>query len=99
SENYIRRFFKKKMGITLGSYIIELRISKSLFYLFKKEYLISEIAELCGYETIYSYSRAFKQIMKCSPKQFRLKVNTKPELLNEYRANQEMRIAIKMNNK
>lgn len=84
SESHLRRYFKKEMGMTLGRYIIELRISKSVFYLFKYNYSISEIAELCGYDSIYSFSRTFKKVVHYSPSVFRSVIKKNPDMLIDY---------------
>lgn len=71
SHSYISHIFKEKMGITLQGYIIAKRIELSLQYLRNQSLSISQIAQLLEYDTVQSYGKAFKKIMKCSPSEYR----------------------------
>lgn len=71
SETYLRRHFKEKMGITLGRFILESRITEAMKYISTTDKSISEIATLTGYENIYSLSRSFKNHIGTSPSQYR----------------------------
>jgi AraC-like DNA-binding protein len=71
SETYLRRHFKEKMGITLGRFILESRLTEAMKYISTTDKTISEIAILTGYENIYSLSRSFKNHIGMSPSQYR----------------------------
>lgn len=71
SETYLRRHFKEKMGITLGRFILESRLTEVMKYISTTDKTISEIAVLTGYESIYSLSRSFKNHIGISPSQYR----------------------------
>lgn len=71
SESYLRKSFRKVMGIALGQYIIEVRLTAAMYYLSTSERSVSEITELVGYDSIYSLSRAFKVHVGLSPSAYR----------------------------
>ena len=71
SEGYLRSVFKKSMGITLGRYILESRLTEAMKYLSATDKSISEIAELCGYDSIYTLSRSFRTHMGINPSTYR----------------------------
>ncbi len=71
SEGYLRSVFKKSMGITLGRYIRESRLTEAMKYLSTSDKSVSEIAEFCGYDSIYSLSRSFRTHMGISPSAYR----------------------------
>ena len=51
--------------------LINIRLSKAKYYLLFTDYTVSEIATLCGFESIHYFSNMFKKNVKCSPKQYR----------------------------
>ncbi len=71
SHSYLSHVFKEKMGITLQGYINLKRIESSLQYLRNQSFTITQIAQIMEYDTVQSYGKAFKKIMKCSPSEYR----------------------------
>lgn len=71
SEGYLRLFFKKMMQITLGTYIIEVRMNMATRLLLETDESISNIADECRYDSIFSFSRAFKTYIHIAPKDYR----------------------------
>lgn len=71
SEVYFRRLFKEKHNITPHEYINQNRIKRAKELLLNDNANISEIARACGYNNIYSFSRAFKTIVGLSPSDFK----------------------------
>ena len=63
--------FKEKYGISPSEYVAELRISKAKELLLNEDINISEIAQECGFSSLYSFSRAFKENVGISPIKFR----------------------------
>ncbi|MBF0431923.1 MAG: helix-turn-helix transcriptional regulator [Fibrobacteria bacterium] len=77
SESHMRLLFRKKMGISIGSYIKHLRINKARSFLLNTDFNISEIASLCGYNSLFTFSRAFKNMTGMSPEGYRKALKTK----------------------
>lgn len=71
SKVYFRKLFKEKYGISPSEYVAELRISKAKELLINEDINISEIAQECGFASLYSFSRAFKENVGISPNKFR----------------------------
>ena len=71
--DYLRKLFKKEMGVTPLEYLTSLRMKKAeimLSSLWTKDYSISEIAELCGYDNALYFSRVFRKWFGCSPSRY-----------------------------
>ena len=68
--NYISSLVKIFTGIPLHQYIMHVRISNSIEMLNSKKYSVAEIAERCGFCSIYHYSKIFKKIMGVSPSKY-----------------------------
>lgn len=72
SEVYFRRLFKEKYNLSPYEYIEEMRMSKAKEMLLNNEdYNVSEIADACGFLSVYAFSRAFKNTVGMSPAKFR----------------------------
>lgn len=71
--DYLRKLFKKEMGITPLEYMTSLRMKKAeimLTTMWGNDYSISEIAELCGFDDALYFSRVFKKYFGKSPSAF-----------------------------
>lgn len=75
SESHLRTLFKRSLRMSLGKYISEIRLRKACGLLHQGELNISEIAGKCGYGSLFSFSRAFRQAMGCSPRDYRLQAS------------------------
>jgi AraC-like DNA-binding protein len=71
SESHLRARFRVLAGIGLGAYIRRLRLHRARTLMLASELRLKEIAERCGYESIYAFSRTFRQEMGMSPSEYR----------------------------
>lgn len=67
SETHFRRLFKDYSGVSPVTYRNQLRIRLACRLLQSEQYSITEIADQLGFESIYYFSRVFKEIMGESP--------------------------------
>ena len=71
--DYLRKLFRKEMGMTPLEYMTGLRMKKAeimLGAMWTKDYSIAEISQLCGYEDALYFSRVFKKHFGCAPTAF-----------------------------
>lgn len=73
SDVYLRKLFNKTFGVSPKQYLTDLRISKAKQLLKNTQLSITEVAERCGYWSIYHFSRAFKTATGHSPTEYRSK--------------------------
>ena len=70
SVSRFRSLFKASYGTSPMSYVQSLRIEKAKQLLLNPLINITEIAEICGFASLYSFSRAFKANIGMSPSEF-----------------------------
>lgn len=68
--SYLSALFKKTTGNTLLSYYRNKRLETARILILEDTVKISDIAEMLGYASLYSFSRAFKDRYGTSPKQY-----------------------------
>jgi YesN/AraC family two-component response regulator len=68
---YLCQLFKKYAGMSMVSYIRELRIQRAKHLLWNSSEPINEIAEQVGFPDPYYFSKVFKSIEGLSPTLFR----------------------------
>lgn len=71
SKSYFMSCFKKAVGMGAIEHLTHLRINAACDALSDTDKMISEIAFTCGYSNLSNFNRQFKQIMGCSPKEYR----------------------------
>lgn len=71
--DYLRKLFKKEIGMSPLEYLTSLRMSsaeKLLTAMWTNDYSITEIAQMCGYDDALYFSRVFKKHFGCAPTGF-----------------------------
>lgn len=71
SRSYFCAVFKKLNGLSVWDYITKKRISLAVDYIRKGEYTVTQIAMLCGYNTMANFNRSFKMVTHCTPSQYK----------------------------
>lgn len=64
---YLSHFFARVTGITLQKYISQKKIERARQLLKYQEFSVTEIAERLNYESVQSFSKAFRRVMGVSP--------------------------------
>ncbi len=71
SQTHFRRLFQQTLGKSPREYLQQLRIATAMAELDRSARPVSEIALSCGYSTISSFNRQFKESAGVSPRQWR----------------------------
>ena len=75
SYSYFKKLFIKKYGCSPVKHVTNMRINLACELLSLKRHSISQIAQICGFEDVYYFSRTFKKIMGCSPTNYTNYIN------------------------
>ncbi len=67
SYTYFKKLFSEVYKTTPSQYIKALKIQKACELLSTNKFSVTQIAEMCGYENIYYFSRVFKETTGVSP--------------------------------
>lgn len=67
----LQRIFGEETGLTVAQYVRELRLSQVAENLVSTNQRHLDIALACGFDSEISFSRAFKQMFACSPREYR----------------------------
>ena len=71
SVSHLRAVFRDRLGVSLGKYMRESRLSEAAQLLQSSDFNISEIGERCGFESLYAFSRAFRKAYGIPPRSYR----------------------------
>src|SRR5580704_16596091 len=71
SASHLRARFRVSCGVSIGRHLRRLRLEKACGLLRLSQNRVTEIAELCGFSSIYSFSRAFRSAYGVSPLGYR----------------------------
>jgi AraC-like DNA-binding protein len=71
SASHLRARFRASCGVSLGRHLRRLRLEKACGLLRLTQRRVTEIAELCNFTSIYSFSRAFHTAYGVSPMAYR----------------------------
>lgn len=70
SYSYIKKLFALKYKVSPKRYILQLKMNYACDLLQHREHTVSQIAEICGYKDVYTFSHQFKIEFGISPTQF-----------------------------
>ncbi len=72
-ESHFRRLFKSAYGVSPIKYISLLRVNRAKEYIKYSSDSFAEIAQNCGFASVYYFSRIFKKEAGCTPGEYRTK--------------------------
>jgi AraC-like DNA-binding protein len=70
SVSHLRAVFRNQLGVSLGKYIRESRLSHAASLLQSTGKNVSEVAEESGFKSLFAFSRAFKRAYGMAPKAY-----------------------------
>lgn len=68
---YLSKFFKKNVGLSFNDYVNHYRISQACYLLQSTDKSILETSGECGYSSVRSFNRNFKEQLTLTPKEYR----------------------------
>lgn len=71
TKEYLARYFKKHMGMSMQQYINNLKLSKAKELLCESDMTVKEIAEALGFQDEKYFMKLFKRMEDTTPKQYR----------------------------
>jgi AraC-like DNA-binding protein len=71
SRDYMNHLCRATFGISAERWLIRQRVRSAAQRLAESTLNVSQIAEVYGYSSLYFFSRQFRQVMGCSPKEWR----------------------------
>lgn len=71
NKHYLARLFKEQYGVSVNSYLTQVRITRAKQMLRFTDKAVSVIAAECGLEDANYFSRVFKKVEGVTPKQYR----------------------------
>ena len=71
SAAYISRFFSENVGVTYHEYVRNVKINHACFLLDSTKERVLDISSMCGYTSLASFNRSFKQATGRSPTEYR----------------------------
>lgn len=71
NRSYLSSLFKNSLNVSIQEFLIDYRMKKAEELLSNAELSISNIAQSVGYEDPFAFSKVFKKIKGCSPRDYR----------------------------
>ena len=72
---YLNRIFKRFTGSTLHGFVLRYRIQMAMELLRSQSITVSEAGRLCGFASVYHFSKAFHRCVGKSPSEYQRNVN------------------------
>lgn len=76
SYNYLSHLFKRKMGISIQTYLNYKKIAKSIELIDSGRMSITDISAALNYQTVQAFSKSFKKVMNMSPSDYKKSVKS-----------------------
>lgn len=67
SEDYFCHLFRKNVGVAPQIYIKQIRLEKARELILSKEFSITEVARMVGYQDYNHFGRQFRRYFNCTP--------------------------------
>lgn len=77
---YLSRYFKKCTGLTFSEYANRYRVNEGAYILRNSQKKILDVAYECGFDSLRSFNRNFKEIMGKTPSEYRKAVSDNNEI-------------------
>ena len=71
SASHLRFLFRSKFDRSIGRFIRETKINRARDLLATTEMTVTEVAEACGFDSLYAFSRSFKNFCQIPPTEYR----------------------------
>ncbi len=71
SKFYLSRIFKEQFGVSIGDYLLQVRITRAKQLLRFSHESLESIAVQCGFGSLYYFSRMFKKVEGIAPSAYR----------------------------
>lgn len=70
SKSYVKTVFKQKKGKSVLQFFIYMKIEKAKMLLSQHNYTVTEIADMLGFNSVFYFSRQFKNVTDMSPTEY-----------------------------
>ena len=71
SPSRLRTVYKEEVGLSIATYIREMKMNRAKALLNTSEMNVSLVGEACGYESVYAFSRAFSNAVGMPPRKYK----------------------------
>lgn len=90
SASHLRRQFRETYGSSLGRYLHGARMHRAASWLATSDLNVGEVADRCGYSSQASFTRAFRQEIGLTPRDYRKLRSRRDGLIAEERRGNEV---------
>lgn len=70
SDSYLRKIFKKEVGMSIHKYLTAFRIKRAAQLILMGKYTIEEIVEMVGYKDVKYFRKVFVEVMGVTPGEY-----------------------------
>ncbi len=71
SESHLRASFRRTTGMSLGQHLRRLRLQKAMGMLVQSNLNVTQIAEKCGFDSVFAFSRSFRRFTGITASEYR----------------------------